>query len=249
MPTAPRFASRGPPRPLLRCDAYSDDTELLDMRQRRHVLRRRVANGSRFVDNFYGIAIDVMSQTPTSLGVKITSLARPAHPDFDGSATTDIIWRNASNGQTLLWLMNGISATKQAVVMSDPNWSVVRAADLNGDCKSDIIWHNTSTGQTAMWLMNGTSASAASAVMNDRDWTVQDVGDFNGDGKADILWRQRRVGRDGDVADEWHRRDRRRPCSMTDPHWTIVGYRRLQRRRQVRFAVAQSEHRRKPRSG
>ncbi|HEY7943035.1 MAG TPA: FG-GAP-like repeat-containing protein [Casimicrobiaceae bacterium] len=204
------------------CDSFSDDTELLDMSTATSTFSDAVLpNGSRFVDAFYGVAVDVTSQSPTSLGVKITSLARPAHPDFDGSATTDIIWRNASNGQTLLWLMNGIAATKQAVVMSDPNWSVVRAADLNGDWKSDIIWHNASTGQTALWLMNGTSASAASAVMNDPNWTVENVGDFNGDGNADLIWHNAATG----VTAVWLMNGVSAigaTVLMTDPHWTIV---------------------------
>jgi M6 family metalloprotease-like protein len=177
------------------CDAYSDDTELLDMSTGTTSFSDAVLpTGSRFVDTYYGVAVDVTSQSPTALGVKVTSLARPAHPDFDGNATTDIVWRNGSTGQTMLWLMNGTTATKQAIVMADPSWKVVRAADFNGDWKSDLVWQNDSTGQTALWLMNGTGATAASAVMTGGSWTVQDVGDFNGDGKSDIIWHNGSTG-------------------------------------------------------
>ncbi len=177
------------------CDAYSDDTELLDMNTATSTFTDAVLpTGSRFVDTYYGVAVDVTSQSPTSLGVKVTSLARPAHPDFDGSATTDLVWRNTSTGQTMLWLMNGTAATKQAMVMSDPNWQVVRTVDLNGDWKSDLVWQNDATGQTALWLMNGTAATAASAVMSGGSWTVQDVGDFNSDANSDLIWRNGSTG-------------------------------------------------------
>jgi hypothetical protein len=44
--------------------------------------------------------------------------------DFDGDGRADIVWRNASTGQSVIWLMNGLTTVKTATATSDASWSV-----------------------------------------------------------------------------------------------------------------------------
>ena len=80
--------------------------------------------------------------------------------DFDGDGRTDILWRNASTGDTAIWLMDGLSVKPggAAVILSGAlGWTVTNVRDLDGDLKADLIWRS-STGATAAWLMDGVSA-------------------------------------------------------------------------------------------
>src|SRR6266705_1125740 len=112
--------------------------------------------------------------------------------DFSGSGKSDILWRNSSTGQNVLWLMNGatVASAPALPTVANLNWIIAGAGDFNGDGKADILWHNKSTGQNAIWFMNGGSIKSTANItaVTDQNWTVAGVGDFSGDGKADILW-------------------------------------------------------------
>ena len=109
--------------------------------------------------------------------------------DFNGSGTSDILWRHTS-GSVALWLMNGPavvgSPTLGAVA---PVWTIDELGDFNGDGKTDILWRDSS-GTLAMWLLSGGAIIGNNIVGSvSTAWTVVGAGDFNGDGKADLLWR------------------------------------------------------------
>src|SRR5947199_6875969 len=76
--------------------------------------------------------------------------------DFNGSGTSDILWRNSSTGQNVLWLMNGATVASAPALskVTNRNWIIAGAGDFNGDGKADILWHNQSTGQSQIWFMN-----------------------------------------------------------------------------------------------
>jgi len=48
--------------------------------------------------------------------------------DFNGDSRADLVWRNATTGQTAIWTMNGTAVTSSAIVFGDAQWSV---ADVN----------------------------------------------------------------------------------------------------------------------
>jgi hypothetical protein len=121
--------------------------------------------------------------------------ARGNTADFNDDGKSDLVWRNASTGQTAIWLMNGLVATSSVVTPSDPAWNVTQVGDFNGDGSSDIVWRNTTTGATAVWLMNGgTLLPGSGGVMPYAEWMVTHVADFNGDGKDDLVWRNQSTG-------------------------------------------------------
>ncbi|MFO1305804.1 MAG: FG-GAP-like repeat-containing protein [Burkholderiales bacterium] len=177
------------------CSGCADDTEFLDLTPATSAFTDgALVLGQSYNDAYYGFQVSVTAATPTSLTLTVAALGDPPKPDFDGSGGTDLVWRNASAGQTALWLMNGSSATTSTMMPVTSDWSAKLVGDFNGDAKSDIVWRNGVTGQTALWLMNGTATSSSAMLMSDANWSVVQAADLNGDGKSDLVWRNASTG-------------------------------------------------------
>jgi hypothetical protein len=104
----------------------------------------------------------------------------------------DILWRNATTGDTRVWLMNGTTITASTLLQNQGSpLELVGSGDFNADGNADLLWRNTTDQTLTVWYMNGTvfgsSASVAGSV--DPNWKVVAVGDLNGDGFPDIVWR------------------------------------------------------------
>jgi hypothetical protein len=117
--------------------------------------------------------------------------------DFNHDFKSDILWRNLSTGDVVMWLMNGFtiqSNLSAGTVTTD--WAIVGQRDFNGDGFADILWRNGTTGQAAIWLMNSNTMLPGSGSIGTvtTDWFVAGTGDFNGDGRGDILWRNTTTG-------------------------------------------------------
>ena len=148
--------------------------------------------------------------------------------DFNGDGKTDILWRNKSTGQNVVWLMNGTTYSSYAELLqvADTNWQIVGTGDFNGDGKTDILWRNKSTGQNVVWYMNGATYSSYAEIMQvtDTNWQIVGTGDFNGDGKTDILWRNKSTGQNvvwfmnGVTYSSYAE-----IMQVTDTNWQIVG--------------------------
>ena len=95
--------------------------------------------------------------------------------DFDGTGSTDILWRDTS-GNIGIWLMNGTKILSTTVIGSVPaNWSVAATGDYNGDGKSDILWIDN-TGNVGVWLMSGATISSVATYGNvGTAWSVQSL--------------------------------------------------------------------------
>ena len=90
------------------------------------------------------------------------SAAPPWQPfgtgDFIGDGFADILWRNTSTGQAVVWFVNGTSVIGGGSPGSVPSpWAIAETGDFNGDSKSDILWVNNTSGQLVVWLLNGAS--------------------------------------------------------------------------------------------
>jgi len=111
--------------------------------------------------------------------------------DFNGDGKSDILWRDTTNGDTVIWLMNGMGLVAGGSLGTVPlAYTIAGIIDFNGDGKSDILWRNTMNGDTVIWLMNGLSlVGGGSLGMVPLAYTITGVGDYNADGKSDILWR------------------------------------------------------------
>jgi len=118
---------------------------------------------------------------------RIRKITIQSHPsDFDGDGLSDILWRNTTDGSTVIWssVSGGSLGTVPLV------FKIVGVGDFDGDGKSDILWRNTTDGRVVLWMMNGASiASGGSLGTVPLAYTIAGVADYNGDGKSDILWR------------------------------------------------------------
>jgi len=119
--------------------------------------------------------------------------------DADGDETSDVVWRNTSNGLVYIWLMNltlsGIHydvAVRggELATVPDQHWQIVGTGDFDSDLKEDLFWFNDTTQEVAIWLMDGLTIKQPVLIgaLSEPGWTVAGVGDFNADGKADVLW-------------------------------------------------------------
>ena len=69
---------------------------------------------------------------------------------------SDILWRNATNGDVAIWNSNGSGGFTgndlNALVPS--SWQIQGVGDFNGDGKADILWRNATNGDVAIWNSN-----------------------------------------------------------------------------------------------
>jgi hypothetical protein len=112
---------------------------------------------------------------------------------------TGMFWRNYSNGQNLLWLLNDGVKLDEIVLPSVPdlNWEIAAVDDFNQDFIPDIVWRNYATGQNVIWHLDSEFNRTYDSVLQtvaDRNWRIEGAGDFNNDSKADLLWRNVATG-------------------------------------------------------
>jgi subtilisin-like proprotein convertase family protein len=122
----------------------------------------------------------------------------PTAGDFNNDGKVDILWRNQSSGDDIVWFMDGTTLNGGAVLTAvpDTNWKIGGTADFNADGKSDILWRNGASGDNVVWFMDGTTVTGGAVLMAiaDTNWEIGATGDFNNDGQRDILWRNRASG-------------------------------------------------------
>lgn len=85
-----------------------------------------------------------------------------ASNDFNGDGKADLLWYNASTGESQLWFMDGARLASRATLVNEsgqpflvgPPWHIVATRDMNRDGRTDIIWHNRQTGTVQVWVMD-----------------------------------------------------------------------------------------------
>jgi hypothetical protein len=96
--------------------------------------------------------------------------------DFNGDGKLDILWRNQSSGDNLVWFMNGTTILGGAVLtpVGDVSWMIVGVGDFNADGKPDIVWRNQTSGDNLVWFMNGTTLAGGAVLtpVSDTNWRI-----------------------------------------------------------------------------
>jgi hypothetical protein len=116
--------------------------------------------------------------------------------DFNGDGTSDLLWRQATTGETQAWLLNSSGKRQSSLNYgSVTGWDIEQTGDFNGDGISDLLWRQTTTGATGAWLLNSSGKRQSSVNHGSvTGWDIEQTGDFNGDGISDLLWRQTTTG-------------------------------------------------------
>jgi hypothetical protein len=109
--------------------------------------------------------------------------------DFNDDGTSDILWRNAVNGNTDFWT---ISKGKffSAAFHNSPGagYSFKGIGDFNGDGVADVLWQNASTHELIDWQMAGGKVQSAHTQSPPSTWTYEGTGDFRGNGTTEALF-------------------------------------------------------------
>jgi hypothetical protein len=114
--------------------------------------------------------------------------------DFNNDTHVDILWRNSSIGENVVWYMEGTTWTGSAPLLgvSDQSWQIVGTGDFNKDGNVDVLWrYNGSGGFNVVWYLDNAAwtGSAELIPVADTSWQIMGTGDYNKDGSVDILWR------------------------------------------------------------
>ncbi|MBF0344422.1 MAG: VCBS repeat-containing protein [Nitrospirae bacterium] len=150
--------------------------------------------GKSYLDLDQGLVKGSITIKPFESKILINKVTHSATPryDFDGDGNSDVLWRNSSTGDIIIWLMKGTGIIRgDFVVKGLPiEWDIIAAGDFNGDGKGDILLYNRNNGDIYMWIMDVTTITNHGYVIRSvpKEWEFKAIGDFDGDGKADILW-------------------------------------------------------------
>jgi C1A family cysteine protease len=127
-----------------------------------------------------------------------SGVSTPVTVTLANVSTADILWRNTSTGQNVIWYLNGVNYLGNGYLptVTDQNWKIAGTGDFNGDGDTDILWRNISSGQNVIWYLNGVNylGNGYLPTVTDQNWKIAGIDDFNHDGKPDILWRSSSTG-------------------------------------------------------
>jgi hypothetical protein len=139
--------------------------------------------------------------------------------DLNDEGRADILWRNPTNGQHILWYGASASVTGQVATRPAP-WTIGAIGDFDGDHRGDLFWRNTTTGANEIWR-SGRAVWPVSAQVNPA-WTVVGAGDFTGDARYDVVWRNTTTG----ANELWlsgNASQRQALVAMVDQNWKVAG--------------------------
>jgi plastocyanin len=154
--------------------------------------------------------------------------------DFDNNGNTDLLWRNGTSGENVIWFMDGLNLVSGTFTnpsaLADVRWKMVGTGDFNNDTRPDILWRHDTSGENVVWFMNGANLTSGTfttpSSLTDVRWKMAGTGDFDLDGKVDILWRHQNSGENvvwfmnGTVLD---RGTFLTPAALADTGWRIGG--------------------------
>jgi alpha-tubulin suppressor-like RCC1 family protein len=90
--------------------------------------------------------------------------------DFNGDGRIDLLWKHATDGSLIVWLMDGVNRTAVQWLtpnrVIDNNWTVAAVADLDVDGRVDIVFQHALDGRLVVWLMEGVTRSMIALVMD-----------------------------------------------------------------------------------
>ncbi|WP_025409183.1 FG-GAP repeat domain-containing protein [Gemmatirosa kalamazoonensis] len=117
--------------------------------------------------------------------------------DLNKDGSGDLLWRNTTTGDLVVWLMTGGTNLGTSALLSNvpTAWQLAAAGDLDGDGNVDLFWQNTANGARVVWKMTGTNhTSTIDLGVVPTNWTIAAIGDYDDDGHNDIFWQDPTTG-------------------------------------------------------
>jgi 5-keto 4-deoxyuronate isomerase len=112
--------------------------------------------------------------------------------DFNQNGKADILFHNADDGASQIWLMDGNKIVSRPNVVAEdgstlrvgPPWSIVGVGDFNQNGKTDILWHNAQDGTAQIWFMDGNRIASRADIVGEKNehmvigppWSIVGVG-------------------------------------------------------------------------
>ena len=214
-----------------------------------HILDYNQGNSGIF-NPAEGDTFDFSALLSAGSGQPVGNLVRVLENPSGTAAILQIDQDGAANGAhwTTIAQLDGVhtgdgvkvifDASQPAATLTVP--ALVPTHNFNGDGKADILWQNDN-GMPAIWTMDGTNVTGGAALPNPGPtWHVEAAADFNGDGKSDILWQN-----DNGMPAIWTMDGTNvtggAALPNPGPTWHVDGSGRFQRRRQVRYSLAERQ--------
>ena len=122
--------------------------------------------------------------------------------DVDGDGSTDIVWRNTTSGEVVLWFMNKSTVAKETDLLAPgvsvgANWNIVGFSNADNQRGADLLWRNSNDNQLAIWTLSRNGLEAGSRILEglgvEQNWQIIAYKDFNRDGVADFLWQNKQT--------------------------------------------------------
>ncbi|WP_164016848.1 FG-GAP repeat domain-containing protein [Pyxidicoccus trucidator] len=126
---------------------------------------------------------------------------RGSRVSFNGDATSDLLWREQSTGNMLVWLMQGPSLAGTATMPAlSPSLTVQAASDFGGPTPANDLVYQPATGvggDNIRFLSDSFTVLGLAPIANLRpnaSWYIAASGDFNVDGRTDLVVHNRDTG-------------------------------------------------------
>jgi hypothetical protein len=125
--------------------------------------------------------------------------------DFDGDGKSDLLFRDASTRQLLIWYMNG-STVEQTYTPNIAAQLVRGIGDIDGDGHADLIYsattstpglYSTQLDVVYFHARGNCYDDAAFGSLPNSQWRIEQISDANTDGHAEIYVRNRKTGEFG----------------------------------------------------
>ena len=141
------------------------------------------SNGSLYIGMSNGSTFAPQSMSPAvSSGSQALDVA-----DIDGNGKADIVVRNTSTGQVVIWYMNNGVRTAYKGQAFSTSLTYVLAADFNNDKKADLLFQDA---QRNLFIAISAGASFTLQPVGlaySSAYALRGATDVSGDGSADIL--------------------------------------------------------------
>ena len=158
--------------------------DLVTFENSTRTIRLRYLNGA-------GVASTTAVETTVGVG-----WSPVAQGDFDGDQQPDFLIRNATTGQSFIWLMDETRITSFSEVgyALPSSIEVLAIMDVDGDTDDDIIWIDRNDNKVYAWRLSGSVLTGGGLIADSTGTYFLGAGDIDDDGDGDLLFRQTSTG-------------------------------------------------------